>query len=86
MGEVKTAHCYLLLSFGNASNHFCIPKSMPGLGAFLISSLARYFFQYCEAVIRRLDFTRQSLKCLQTLAQEGLGIEKYFPLWELIFV
>ena len=38
----------LLLSFRNASNLFCISKSTPDLGAFWISSLAKYFFSNIE--------------------------------------
>ena len=34
----------LLLSFCNASNHFCTSKSTPGLGALLINSLTKSFF------------------------------------------
>ena len=77
-----------LLSFRNASNLFCISESMPGLGAFLISLLARFFFQYrvLEAAIQRLDFVHQSLKCLQTLARESFDVKKYFSLSNLIFV
>ena len=76
----------LMLSFRNASKLFYISKSSPGLGAFLISLVARSFFRVLEAAIRQSDFARQRLKCLQTLARQGFGIKTYFSLSDLVVV